>query len=585
VPVSSSPAATEDTSSTVFSPYEKESIDDALAHLGTRLDPRPQGKIVEAIDVVTLDVIEPRDPAPSALNLLHATTRRYVIEREVLQRAGEPYQPLLCDETARNLRQLPQLSLVLCLATTGKTPDQVRVLVVTKDVWSLRLGWDIAFTGGALESLQLVPTESNLAGSHEIALLRYIYQPQSQTLGASYQIPRLAGLRLALSSEVDVIWNRQGHAEGTAGSIGVSTPLYSSRTEWAWAVGSSWFDSILRRYINGQVANYNAVVTPERDAIPWQYHGRRFAEGAYAVRSFGWEIKHDITFGAEVNLRAYRPPSLPGVDPAAVNEFVVLQMPRSDTRVGPFVQYHGYTSDFLRVLDFETLGLQEDFRLGHDVYARVYPISRWAGSSRDFLGTYAAAEYTVGLGDGLLRGGVESTLEAEKERVSDAWIAANLRAVTPRLGVGRFVFDGVLLNRYRNYLNRSSLLGGDGRLRGYPSNYFFGKDLIAYNVEFRSRPIEILSCQLGGAAFYDAGHAANGLANLSLRHSVGFGFRVLFPQLDRLVFRGDVGFPLAASRDPGVAPAAISVAFEQAFSVPSVGGRLDDGPGAGWLGQ
>src|SRR5262249_4604973 len=161
-------------------------------------------------------------------------------------------------------------------------------------------------------------------------------------------------------------------------------------------------DSVLRRYINAQVAVYDAKVTPQRDAIPWQYRGRRFSEAAYVTRSFGWAAKNDLTFGAEMNLREYRPPIVPGLDPAAPREFEEVVMPTSDTRVGPFVQYHAYTSNFLRVLDFETLGLQEDFRLGHDVYLRVYPVTRFAGSSRDFLGTYAAAQYTVGIGDGLL---------------------------------------------------------------------------------------------------------------------------------------------------------------------------------------
>jgi hypothetical protein len=269
----------------------------------------------------------------------------------------------------------------------------------------------------------------------------------------------------------------------------------------------------------------------------------------------------------------------------ALAEFSTTVLPTSDTRVGPFLQYRGYTSHFLRVLDFETLGLQEDFRLGHDVYFRVYPITTALGSSRNFLGTYAAAMYTLGIGDGLLRGAVESTIEAESKRLSDAWVEVDLRAVTPRLGVGRLVFDGGLLSRYRNYLNRTSYLGGDGRLRGYPSNYFVGKDVLVYNVEFRSRPLEILSCQLGAAAFYDAGHAANGLENLHLRHSVGFGFRALLPQLDRLVFRGDVGFPLQAGKDPGVSPVAVVITFEQAFPVPSVGGRIGSQPAAGWLGQ
>jgi len=68
---------------------------------------------------------------------------------------------------------LHQLSLVICTATEGSAADRVRVLVITKDVWSLRLGWDISFTGGGLDSLQLVPTETNLGGTHQIAVAVY----------------------------------------------------------------------------------------------------------------------------------------------------------------------------------------------------------------------------------------------------------------------------------------------------------------------------------------------------------------------------------------------------------------------------
>jgi hypothetical protein len=581
-----------------YSPYEQASIDEASETLGSRIDPQPEGKIVEGIDVVTLDVIEARDPAPRALNALHATTRHYVIEREVLVNVGEPYQRIQCDETARNLRQLPQLSLVICTATAGSTPDRVRVLVITKDVWSLRLGWDVSFIGGGLESLQLVPTETNLGGTHQIALARYTYQPESQSLALGYRIPRLAGRRLSLAAETGITWNRQGQAEGSAGSLGVSTPLYSARTEWAWSVGTSWSDQMVRRYQNAKLAFYPGGNRPRQAQpggdffptvspdIPWEYRARRTSEAAYVTRSFGWAIKNDFTAGAEMNIRVFRPPEVPGADPRAIAAFVQANVPTSDTRVGPFVQYRGYTSNFLRVLDFETLGLQEDFRLGHDVYLRVYPIAQALGSSRNFLGTYAAAQYTVPLGDGLVRAGLESTVEAEAQRLSDASVAADLRLVTPRLGFGRLVVDAGLLNRYRNYLNRLSYLGGDGRLRGYPSSYFVGKDAVVYNFEYRSRPVEIFSVQLGGAAFYDVGHVANGIDHLHPRHSLGVGFRILFPQLDRLVFRGDIGFPVAPpQRDPGVSAYTLSVAFEQAFSVPSVGGRFSSGPAAGWLGQ
>jgi len=295
------------------------------------------------------------------------------------------------------------------------------------------------------------------------------------------------------------------------------------------------------------------------------------------------QVRRDPSFADPLD--AY--PALPSRLPTAedVDAFTRAHVPTSDRRVGPFLQYRGYTSNYLRVLDLETLGLQEDFRLGHDVAVRVYPIRQELGSSRNFLGTYAGAQYTVGLGDGFARVAVSSTIEAEANGIADGMIDADMRIVTPRLGFGRLVFDAGAVNRYRNYLNRTSFLGGSGRLRGYPSNYFSGKDLVAYNFEFRSRPVEILSCQLGGAAFFDAGHAANGMDHLRPKHSVGFGFRVLFPQLDRLVFRGDIGFPLEERRDPKVRPFSVTVAFEQAFSVPSISGQVATGAATGWLGQ
>jgi hypothetical protein len=582
-----------------YSPYEKASIDQAVATLGTGLDLQPEGKTVEGIDVVTFDVIEPRDPAPRILNVLHATTQRYVIEREVLLAPGEPYRGVLCDETARNLRQLPQLSLVLCAATRGTKEGTVRVLVVTKDVWSLRLGWDVVYVGRGLESLQLVPTETNLGGTHQIALVRYIYQPESQSVAIGYRIPRLAGRRIGLSAESGIIWNRRGEPEGSTGSLAVAQPLYSAQTEWAWAVGSLWRNEIVRRY-------QDAKLFFDRKGVPWEYRANRSAAGANVTRSFGWATKNDITLGAEMNIRAYRPPVvavrtertladvgtrdhpspeslLPSEEDVA--DFATAHVPTSDRRVGPFLQYRAYTSNYLRVLDLETLGLQEDFRLGHDVAVRVYPIRQELGSSRNFLGSFAALQYTFGLGDGFARALVQSTVEADSNAIADGWVEANLRIVTPRLGIGRLVFDAGALNRYRNYLNRTSYLGGSGRLRGYPSNFFSGKDVVAYNFEFRSHPIEILSCQLGGAAFFDAGDAANGMNRLRPRHSLGFGFRVLFPQLDRLVFRGDIGFPIDAKRDPGVNPFSITVAFEQAFSVPSLSSQVTTGAATGWIGQ
>ena len=96
--------------------------------------------------------------------------------------------------------------------------------------------------------------------------------------------------------------------------------------------------------------------------------------------------------------------------------------------------------------------------------------------------------------------------------------------------------------------------------------------MVAANLEYRTRPLEILKVQLGGVAFYDAGEAFDGWANFHPVHDVGFGFRALFPTFDRIVFRADVGFPISASPLPaGVGPATFFVTFGQAFPLPSLG--------------
>ncbi len=154
---------------------------------------------------------------------------------------------------------------------------------------------------------------------------------------------------------------------------------------------------------------------------------------------------------------------------------------------------------------------------------------------------------------------------------------AFLHFVSPSIGrVGRIVLDGTLLWRWRNYLNQTAFLGGDDRLRGYPTNFFVGQNYFSYNVEFRTRPIEVLSGELGAVAFYDVGDAANGpIERLRPFQSVGVGIRALFPWLDRVVFRADIGVPLERppvnlTSGPPIAPVGFVITFSQAFDTPTI---------------
>jgi outer membrane translocation and assembly module TamA len=152
-----------------------------------------------------------------------------------------------------------------------------------------------------------------------------------------------------------------------------------------------------------------------------------------------------------------------------------------------------------------------------------------------------------------------------------ASVSFGARFTTPRLPYGRFVFDAYYVRRYRNYYNTFFSLDNTTRLRGYTADPeinsdFFGDGVIAHNLEFRTRPLQLFSTLLGAVVFHDVGDAFYELDEIKLKHSVGVGIRFLAPQLDRDVFRIDVGFPLF-SDDPQ-AGTTVNATFGQAFSPP-----------------
>jgi len=556
-----------------YSPYEKDTIEEALRELNVRVDPAPEGKIVEDVQTYRIDVFEKRDPIPRFVNVFHALTRERIILREYLQNIGDPYQQLLVDETERNLRGLQQLSLVLAIPLRGSAPDRVRLLIITKDVWSLRLQWDIALSNGGLERLVINPAETNLAGLHQSLGVSYTYLPLSTSLGAYYAIPRILTSRVAAAATVNLTFNNQsGNPEGSYGGVSVGQPLWSTHTDWAWSVTGQWRNEMTRRYSAAKLATFDSDRTPQPDRIPYEYRSDLVYASAAVTRSFGWAYKNDFIFSFDASHKAYHSDDLSAYDPAAVDQFLSTRVPVSDDRIGPALEWRSYATSFSRVLDLQALGLQEDVRLGHYLAVKVYPVLAGLGSSRGFFGTYAEAGYTVAMKDGIARADVSTTNEVSRDGIIQGSVSGELQIASPRFGLGRLVYDAQVIHRYDNYLNINSFLGGNTRLRGYPSNFLVGHDLVTSNLEYRSRPVQILGTQLGGVLFYDVGDAFDGFSKMVPKHAVGVGVRVLFPYFNRVVFRADLGFPVSASPLPaGVSPVSFFVTFAQALSLPQFG--------------
>lgn len=573
---------------TEYSPYERETIRRVLAETGLQLDTAPDGKIIEHIDTVRLDVLESRDPIPDkflgipvrkVLNSLHYTSRDYVIRREMLLREGDVYQRILADETARNMRtRMPfQVSIVLIVPVRAHDPKKVSLLVVTKDIWSLRLSYDIAVTRGGVERFVLVPQETNLFGRHHTASATFQYLPESYSFGVGYQVPRFGTSWIGGQASANIIFNRRSWSpEGSGMAVRTGQDLYSTKTTWGWNANASYTTSIVRRYVNAELATFDSPRTPQQDGIPTAYRSENVNASVGVARSFGWGLKNNVGLTFNVSQNAYRTGDLSAFAPEAVSDFVQRFIPVGETRVYPALSWTTFQNDYLRTLDVMTLALQEDYRLGHEISASIYPVTRALGSTRTLLGFTARAGYTVAMGDGLASLRVQTIAEEQDGTITDGSVGGTFLAVSPRFKIGRLLTNISVLDRYRNYLRARTYAGGDDRLRGYPTNYFVGKDAVFYNIEFRSTSVEIGKCQLGGVLFYDVGDVADGFDKLSAKQSIGTGLRLLIPQLNRVVFRADLAIPLDRGPFPEtgistpVNPVGFFLGFSQAFEATPV---------------
>ena len=548
------------------SELEERSVTRALGPHPDR-DDAPDGKRIQAVEIVRLPVFDDDDPVPDLFNIFHAQTREHAIRRELLFQPGERYDAERVQETLRNLQLLPQFGVVVIVTLRGTEPGQVRVVVIVRDVWSLRLNYQFQGTSNGINYLFVNLSEDNLLGTRTRVGSLFTLQPDRYSLGALAVHPRVAGSKVDAYALGRVFVNLEtGQAEGSQATLSVYRSLISLADKWAFLAGAGWTIEQTRVYSDRRL-----VLSTE--GVPLAYHTSVVRGGGEVTRSFGQRQKFDLTFGTELVRRAYDATRAPDVSLETYEAFVRHELPVSDTRLSPFIMLEHKTSRFLATRDVETLSLQESFSLGQMAALRVYPALRGLGSSRDLLGTVAWLGYTLPWDGGLVRAVGNSSIEQADSGRSQASAQAALRVVSPRLGFARLVADSALVSTYRNYLNRKLVLGGDSRPRGYVSAIFRGASGFAATLELRTFAVNILSARIGAVAFYDVGGTGESVKSIALHQSVGAGVRILFPQVNRQCFRVDWAAPLTAGRGripDRPLPGGVFFTFGQAFDLPKM---------------
>ncbi|NMB76059.1 MAG: BamA/TamA family outer membrane protein [Myxococcales bacterium] len=556
--------------------FESDLIARALEALDLVPDPEPEGKLIERILIVRFPIIEPSDPWPDFLNLFHVTTREHIVRQELLFSEGERYDPRKAQESARNLRAFPlTFSTVRIVTARGSAPDGVAVVVITKDLWSIRLNSALSVGGGVFNYLQLMPTEQNFLGYNQQLSLYTFTDRDTVAYGPVYVVPRLLGSRLRLLGAAGLRQNwHGGEMEGGFGQLEVSRPLFSVDERFGYSAYAA-FDLGTERLYQGTELRRVLLSLPDGTWIlPEKYLYQKWRTGLSGVYSLGKRYKTDLEFGYELRSYGYGVtddfPDAPEVE-AAFRQAVVP----ADDRAGSLVaEIHFYEATFRRFQNIQSYGLSEDFRFGPEARLAL----AWSNPAFGFATQAIRARLELGwmflLGKDILSLRAAAAVRYSPQLASDGidslWrdrlLEAEIENVSPPILGGRlFARVHYIYSQFSRARTRYAL-GGDNTLRGFVSGFTAGERLFNVNLEYRSRPWVIRTLHWGFTLFYDGGDAYGfGPADdFSYHQSVGFGIRALFPQFDRGVMRLDVGVPLGKDFNTQVVNW-VSLAFLQAF--------------------
>lgn len=546
--------------------YEKTALRRGLEGQKLTIEENPENKKIGEIHVINLDVFGKAEGFLRYVNFLHVTTRRHVIAREVLLQPGDPWDEDLLLESIRRIKDPLFTSLVVIVPVRSPLPDKVDLLVVTRDVWSLRANSIFEVFQGTITALQLSVAENNIVGLRKHGAFAFIMDQGRISIGPQYIDKALLGTRLRLSTRGRAIFSRsEREFEGTSSSFSLNYPLWSLREKWGGGVSFSHFDAPIRVFRGTEVQLLDNPDTSEVEEIRRSYRDRRMALQTSGVRSFGKKVKQQVTFGHSFSVIR---PELADDFIGSASDIEYLQnvvFPRSERASSLFLQYRLFTPDFVVYRNLNSFDLAEDVRLGPEVTAGISTAMKAIGSQRNFVEGNIGAAWTLDIKeDGFVRAAIGAETRSQNGEFIDNFFSSSFKIAAPRIANSfRIIGKANLKVRLREKGNAFFLLGGDSGLRGYVISEFEGQKQFLTNLEIRSMPAKVGFGRVGVLAFWDMGHAADKIGDLQLKHGVGIGLRTLVPQLQPFVFRFDWAFPLE-SENAGF-PGRFSAGVAQVF--------------------
>jgi len=566
--------------------YERELSIKALEQAGWVVVEAPEGRQIRALHSLRLPVFMSDEAGGllTTLNALHVTTKPLIVLREARLKRGDSYDEQRALETERNLRNTGLFTFVQLFAVQPKGREaldseergasaEVDLVVVTRELWTLRLESSFEYAGGEVNNLALSLTERNLGGRRQSLSLQSSLSPFTISSGLSFVDPRF-GPDLSASASGGLIWGRDsGAQEGFYLSMGLARPLYHQDQPWSLSA-SGQLVKRRARFTRGFEVVIDEPLEPGERPLEVSWRSESYSVAAGATRQWSGAIQQRLSLSLGFGAISSSPPE--GLSAERARRWRSEYMSPDRTQLGPTLSYRLYQRRFTALSDVSSFGLSEDLRLGGSLGLStglslfgdqaLIPATDAQWTSTWGAEGARAGFYSVGLS---LRARYQP--DGGPSPAQAGWVnrraSLSLLGSSPRLGRwgGRVVGSASASGLWRDINNSVVSLGGTQGLRGYEPGALFAQSahLARLNLEYRSVAWRTSVTHLGAALFYDAGALGRSLSELQAGQSVGLGLRLLFPQLNRSVFRLDLGAPL----DGGGWRVNLSLSSSQAFAV------------------
>lgn len=534
-------------------------------------DHAPKGKVICEIHYAPQDIFLPDEPFPLFFNKFHSTTRTSTVAASAPVHVGDIYSELLREDVRLELQDPEVYSTVVVVPVRSVEENCVEIYVVTRDLWSLRFGFEPRLSGGVVDFLGISVQETNFLGLNDTIGVDFAMERGSWEFGPIWEADWFMNRNLLISEKFRLIFDREeGGYEGTSNTFKLARPLRSSWDKSAW-----YFEGHHRaargRVFDGAQMNQLSYVNPE-DSLTYVVDERwndlkMTFEGGY-TRSYGLKYKHLLTSGLFVDLRNATPAPMDSSIPESVLElFAADRLPRSERAIGFHLRWEFYYNRYFYLTNYNSYAISEGYRKGLSLMAQLRYSEPVLGADVRFLQGEAGVAYVLPLGeDGLFSMGGMMGIRAAVVGLVDRRLELSTRLVLPSGVGGRFVIRGWARFLNEDTANERFRVGATSSLRGFAGNAAEGYNAWLTNVEWRSKPVEVLSLFFGLAAFLDVGSAWERSAYERTFASVGLGLRFFIPQAMARPGSLDVAFPIGQSAwMRGMPSPVISLRFGHAF--------------------